>query len=464
MIALVTIVVLVVLSSGPLAAVEADRTITPAAADSAAADSSEVVFRRLLETLRARTDSTLTPEVTRVDEVFHDSVRARFDSTVAASGVPREHYGFGEVARGRARTRTRFSFDPEDTSVRYSKVDGAALLLPTRVVVMSEAWSLSTVGRGGYAFGSGRIRYDAEARLATRWGSTGLQARKLSERFGWTSVHGAHITSLAGVDEQQYLERQGWSAFYTKPLVARIGLTLDYRAERHRSQRAREVFTLGESTALFETNRAATPGELRAVRLALGRPRRDINDVWGSFSAERAGGSLGGELRFDRIAASLDWRPLLPARGEVHLHTRFQAAASKEILPSQALADVGGRSSVRGYPQLSLAGSHALLARIDYYLGFDAFRRAGVPILKDQHLQFVPFVDVGAAWTPSGTSLATGSLPDRSVWKWGAGIGLRKGVGFGEILSHLRVDAAWRLDRRERAPVFYFVLEGEPFQ
>lgn len=454
----------------PLAHAAENPSGSPAdSAVSVPRESSDATFDSLRTRLRRTTDETLSPEALVFDDVYRDSLRARFDSTVASIGLERAVAGAADPeprlgSRSNPRwTRVRTSFDPEDVSFRHSKVDGATLLLPARLEVLRRAWSLRTSVRAGYAFGSSLGRYEGEARFGTRFGSVGAHVRRISERFGWTAVHGNRVLSLAGVDEQQYLERRGFDAFVSAPPVDRFRVVADYRNERQSSQRARDVFTLGRPSHLFEKNRAATRGELRALRVSIERPRRTIGDLWGSAFLERAGGSLGGDLRFDRVGLAIGARRPLPWGSDVSLQAAAQAAASPEAVPVQATADLGGRTSLRGYPQLSFVGSHAVLARVDLFLGLDLFRRARIPLLGTQKLQFVPFVDAGSAWTPAGRSLGSAKWPRSDEWKWSAGLGIRKGVGFGEILSHVRVDAAWRLDRDGPTPVFTFVLENEPF-
>jgi hemolysin activation/secretion protein len=139
-------------------------------------------------------------------------------------------------------------------------------------------------------------------------------------------------------------------------------------------------------------------------------------------------------------------------------------AAGPDTIPNQILADPAGRSGVRGYPHRSIIGAHAMLLRLDYHIERDLFVLARVPLLKKLRLQLVPFLDVGAAWTPGvNRRLTDATLPLSRDWKWGVGIGVRKGLGFGELLSHCRFDTAWRLDRGRASPVVYFVLETESF-
>lgn len=448
----------------------AETSVASAAGTDAAPDSSRArSLDDVLSSLRGRTERVLSPESRALDIAFRDSVSAVYDSTVAADGLPGTlgRHAAAREWRGRGGVRTGLTISPEDSRIDYTKVDGLSAAVAGYGYLTALGVRSRTGGRIGYAFGSGRGRHDAGVRLSARGISLGVAHREVTESFGWTAVHGWRLFALAGADELDYLERDGWRAVLELPRVLPEALTtrVTYRREDELARRVRDYFTIGERSALFESNPQATEGEVRAVGLAIGRSRLDYPDLYGSLVAETAGRGLGGDLSYDlvRVRGALVHR--LPWADQLSLEIGAQAtAAPRGEIPVQALADPSGRSGVRGYPHRSLVGSHALLARVEYRVAKDLFRAARIPLLRRAKLQLVPFVDVGAAWTPSGpTELSATTLPEGGDWRWGTGLGVRRNVGFGEIISHFRLDGAVRLDRTGAAPVFYFVLEGEPF-
>jgi hemolysin activation/secretion protein len=88
--------------------------------------------------------------------------------------------------------------------------------------------------------------------------------------------------------------------------------------------------------------------------------------------------------------------------------------ANKPLLTLEQIA-LGGRYTVRGYPQNTLVRDNAFLASIE----------ARIPLVRSgrwaDYLELAPFFDYGQAWN---TDRPTGNPPDLA----GVGIGLRWGL------------------------------------
>jgi hypothetical protein len=438
----------------------ADPVPTPA--DSAAMPVDR--FQALLHSLRARTDSILTPQATRVDVAYRDSVVAWYDSSVAAEGFASFAARHRDPDRDERGGKLRLDVDPLDGDVGYSKVDGLSVQAPLAVWGRARGVEARLGGRGGYAFASDRARFSAGPELAARDVSIGWERYREAIRFGWTNVRGGRLFAIAGADEQDYLERDGWAATIGAVLPGGCHGALSYRSEEQAAMRARDIARISRRNHLFESNAPASEGDLRALGVRITRERDSGPRVGGELLLETSGRGLRGDLDYDRFLLAVSWDPIVPWGDEIVASFAGQMAAGPDTIPNQILADPAGRSGVRGYPHRSIIGSHAILLRLDYHIERDLFALARVPLLRKLRLQLVPFLDVGAAWTPDvNRRLADARLPDSREWKWGVGVGVRKGLGFGELLSHLRFDAAWRLDRGRASPVVYFVLETESF-
>lgn len=427
----------------------------------------------VLERLRSRTEQIMSAESRTLDTAYRDSISAAFDSTVVADGLAptldrnadrrgaRRNRGRGDAVR------TGFTVAPEDGGLDYTKVDGFSAATAAYAYVTTLGLRTRVGGRIGYAFGSKRERHDAGVELSAHGVHVGGSHREVTEPFGLTAVHGRRLFALAGSDEHDYLGRDGWRTHLEIPdlLPGSLATRLTYRKEHEIPRRARDTFTIGDPSRLFEQNVQATSGLVRALRISVGRPRLDYPDLYGTLIAELAGRGLGGDLSYDVVRFGGGYTRRLPWADDVAIAVAAQASvAPGGDVPVQVLADPSGRSGVRGYPHRSIAGSHALLLRVDYRMATDLFRAARIPLLRRAKLQLVPFADVGAAWSPTAArTLADSTVPGSDDWKWGAGLGIRRGVGAGEIISHVRLDAAFRLDRSGTSPVVYFVLENEPF-
>ncbi len=423
--------------------------------------SPDTTLDQILTALRARTDTVLSVDAVTFDGVYMDSVVAGFDSTVVADGVS------GAVQSKRdweRRGRFGFSLGLGNSRMRYTKVDGASLQLPIEASYSVGEFDARIGGRAGYAFASQRGRHNlgVTARY-DRWRAS-LRHRRDIARFGSTQLHGAWLYTLAGADEQDYFERHGWVATVSRGLGPGLTAAVTYWNERQSPRSAENVFTIGSKSAASELNYPATEGRLRAIGIRLERYRREGHRFWGVIRFESAGGGLGGDMEYDQITAGLHGVSILPWDDELLLSLGTTVTSGDDAISEQALADIGGRSSLRGYPRLAFGGTHAIGLRAEYITARDLLAMTRLPFADRLHVQLIPFADLGATWTPADvTSLNLDDFPGGSDWKWGAGIGIRRGVGFGELLSHVRLDVAWRLDRGGASPVAYFVLEGEPF-
>lgn len=419
----------------------------------------------ILDSLRTHSRVTLSSPLFDLPVAARDSVTAAFDSTVAAGGLPAAIDDRREKARARARAvRMGADTDVQDARLSYTKVDGATLLLPFDVWAGNRHYGVSLGGRAGYAFSSEEERHDLGVELRTPLVDLEAMHHHDLERFGWTDPHAGSLSALFGVDERDFLEREGFRFAVSRDLGRRGTITLRHVRDEITARRALDPFTAGGTTSAFEQNLAASEGDRRELGLGIARERTGATRWWGVLDLRTGGRGLGGDLDYDQIRGSITGHTFLPWSDQLLVSLSAQAAAAPDSVPVQLLADPSGRNGARGYPRRSIVGTHAIHLRVDYELNKDLFRRARIPFLEDRRIQFVPFADVATAWTPDGaTTLGDGTWPGSTDWKWSAGIGVRKNVGFGQVLSHVRMDVAWRLDRRETDPVFYLVLENVPF-
>ena len=114
---------------------------------------------------------------------------------------------------------------------------------------------------------------------------------------------------------------------------------------------------------------------------------------------ERAGGILEGDYRFKRYL--LDLRRYQPVGVGTRLDVRLRSGSAKGNLPSQYLYDLGGFSTIRGYPFKALTGDRMVLVNFEYWL--DVEEHADTDVLgTDAGLGL--FFDAGAAWFADDSS------------------------------------------------------------
>jgi hypothetical protein len=427
----------------------------PAHGEDATVDSTGIVLSGILDRLHGGTDAVISAEALRTDSEFADSVRTAFRDEVATGGLD-------AFVRERDRGtvfRSGLNLDPQNADIRYSNVDGLTLMAPVSWHLVGGAVRLELGGGAGYAFASEAFRYRAGASARWRGWAADVTWLQLAERYGYTELVGGGWYALFGDDEHRHLRREGWRAALERS-VGPVDVRVGYDRFDERSIAIADPFHISGTTTLHRSNPPITDGVRRVRWIELDRERGSFSS-WALSLRGEASGNRG--LAYERVLARASWAPPLPWDDILHLEGRAQLAASDGEVPIQVLADPVGRNGVRGYPQGSRIGTHALLARAELHPARDWLTRARIPLADRLRLQLIPFADVGAAWSPDGDDLSASRLPASGDWVWGAGIGLRRATGMGPVLSHLRLDFAWRLDRDIGRPVTYFVLEAEPF-
>ncbi len=244
---------------------------------------------------------------------------------------------------------------------------------------------------------------------------------------------------LGSADAQDYLERRGGSARLGWDRSPAGAVSLGYEAARELSVAAHTGFGVFGPEALMGGNAAVDEGIERAAVLRWSAGSI-LDGRWAASAGHRvAGGGLGGAFTYTRAEASVSLRRYLPLNHEGVLD--LGAVRTGGAPPVQALADVGGLSTVRGWDRRARVGRESLHGRLEILVPYDVLARMRAPLLRDLHLQFVPWADAGRVWSPRPAYRGAPAAGDEG-WITSAGLGLQYYLGpFGEV-SYLRFDAA----------------------
>ena len=381
-----------------------------ASADTAAAPS-------ILEELQKEDKDYFNQDVWDFDLAWEDSVISVLDSVGLDSLRDR-------ISKGRPWLSTSFSYNTE--TLNYNRVEGLVAGLggdfkfgrSRKVVLHAE---------GAYAFASEKFRYDTRLRWSV--GRVGFFAGYSDRvvRFSSNQVHGNSLRALVGgSDDQDYLHAVGGAAA--------AGLrgdkwraTVGYRARQERSMGANTEF--GIFGKMRDPNPPVDEGIDRIV-FVLGHV--------GSYSRDRirldashivSGGALGGDFAYNR--SDFDLRTRRYILGGHELTFRGQVALAASGASSQQQPDVGGLSLVRGYKRGARRGDRSAAGRVEYFIPYDVFRRAKVPLLESAGLQLVPWADAGRTWNG-----------DNDTWIASAGLGVQLFIAPFRYFSYLRLDLA----------------------
>lgn len=310
---------------------------------------------------------------------------------------------------------------------------------------------------------------------------TGLAFRGTWSRgavpFGTTRPRLNGVQSLfLGLDTQSYLDREECTA----------GLELAYGSGHHAELVWVEQrdHSLGNSLdPLFQTDprswinaasdRAHTTGVLLGAAFGVStRWYAEPVGLWtrlGTFETEgERYHTLGAESRYGWVvpgAETIDvevWAAAIDdgdsrldisesgmARGSA-LGNRGGYSRGNRV-PVQAYPDLGGPTSLRGYPSRAFLGNRVVLARADYIASVNWL--GGVPLVRGLRLQPVLFADAGGVWIDDApvfdvsASETAKTARTAETWVFDYGIGIQRNVSYPGILSRLRVDFAVRTDR-----------------
>jgi len=389
-----------------------------------AASPGDTVGDSLLRRLQREDDAFFDPELTEFDRSLVDSAMERLES----GGLEAVRRHAEEAAA--AGPPVSFDFDVAGRLLDYNRVEGLVAGLGTTVESRRRR-SPSLRLEGAYATASREFRYHGgvAAPLPCRFGTDAYGRVHFADRV---VPHGSNrpfanaVRALVGgADEQDYLRSRGGGATLhidTHDADFAIG----YEAARQTPIDAAEDFSI--FGRLVETNPPIDPGIERAAAVRAGYGSLGEHRFRVEASHLVAGGALGGDFAFQRSEAAGTTRRFL-GRHEFVLDAAIVHTGGGT--PVQAVADVGGLSSVRGFDRRTRIGTSSVTGRLEYLVPYDLLAHTRIPGLRSLHLQFVPWADAGRVFDG-----------DSDRWLTAAGLGVQYYLGPFGPAAHLRVDAA----------------------
>jgi hypothetical protein len=176
-------------------------------------------------------------------------------------------------------------------------------------------------------------------------------------------------------DYRDYYKREGWSAYARfAPRASGLSITAEYRDDEHRSEAARDPWTLFDNSDAWRLQPLVAEGELRSINGSIELDRRDDDDFATAGFLLRAdvNHGLGGNLR--DVATGFGPMPFIPGNYDERftnalidarvyrrigmdatLSFRFVGAGalSDHALPPQFQHALGGAGSLPGYAAFS---------------------------------------------------------------------------------------------------------------
>ncbi len=415
---------------------ETKHDVAPRVAPTVAPVDSTAGGPQLLATLQREDDDAYPSEIGVVDAQFSVGAVARHDS-LGLDGIAKD----GPSLYG---TDWKLGASPAFLKWDYNRVEGFVFGGEGSIGQADRSLARLTAF-GAYATGSEEFRYAVDARVpipATR-AKLALAGwyRDRAEAFGSNRIALNSVRAfVGGADDQDYLHRQGGGAVleFAPNDALRFGLGVE--ASEVDALPVTETFSLFGNGLASNPNVVADAGDERDVVASVRVRAPAWLDV--DFAFRSAGGSLGGDFRFNRADLTVHaFRYLVGRHG---LDLTLQGVTTADAPPTQYLADVGGLSTVRGYDRRTHVGEHSFAARAEYPVPYDLFALARVPLLNKAAIQWLPWFD--AARVGDG---------DSRDWITSAGVGLQRYLGpFGEA-ANLRLDVAFPFAEGAQDYAFY---------
>ncbi len=377
---------------------------------------------QLLAHLQQEDDAAYTPEVRITKTAFMDSTSARYDSLGVAglSGVAL--YGSDFV----------FGFNPDLASWDYNRVEGLVLGGEFTYGRADERTRLAVFG--GYATAPEEFRYRVAFRSTlprtNRKASLVASFRDRVEPFGSNRPALNSLRAfVGGADDQDYLHRLGGSARIVVVPSDAVRFDAGFEGVREQTRATDEDFSLFGD--MGQPNPLIDQGDEYAVIAGVQVSAPQWLTV--QLAQRIAGGSLGGDFRYNRTDITIQARGYVVGRQE--FEATLAGVTTGDAPPFQQLADVGGLSTVRGYERRTHVGNHSFAARLEYLVPYDMFSFTHIPWLESSRIQMVSWADAGRV-----------GEGDSQDWIRSVGIGLQRYLWPIDNAANLRLDFAFPFD------------------
>ena len=304
-----------------------------------------------------------------------------------------------------------WELEEDDIWLRYNRVEGAFVgwKLPRKY---THQQGMSHFGQVGYGFSNKAWRYRAGSEIYTFypdllgtksfWSLGAEFYDKTASEDGWlvSEEENSLDAILVRRDFRDYFRRSGWSIYTLHNLSGLLQVGVKVQQDEFASMENEvDWIVRGNRFARkeFRPNPGVDENKINSWRADIQLDNRDRPHLPGNGWLvngfyERGGGILAGDREYSRYL--LDLRRHHKVGWDTRVDLRVRAGGSSGDLPTQFFYDLGGFSSLRGYPFKAFSGQRLLLANLEYWIDSDHW--GGDWPLEDINLGV--FYDVGAAW------------------------------------------------------------------
>jgi hypothetical protein len=410
-------------------------------------------------------------------EVMKDE-SARIDGYIDKTSSTEKAYRESEKKFTRSSTRLNASWVRETTDLdnfifRYNRVEGLFLGVGSDKKYYWDARrSYAAYGSFGYGFKSRgwRGNLGVSRQFAFDEGQLfeiGVEGHNLTDsKDRWIIGVGENTAAaiLIHEDYRDYFRRMGYgiSADYAVQQDFLTGqVKVEYLADRYRSMENRTEWSIFGGDKRFRANPEIDEGEMRSILASAGLSTVTKTiygpEGWSIFvTGEFADRNFGSDFGFNQYVA--DIRRYQPLARYDNVNLRLRVGTTEGTVPLQKTFEIGGLSTLNGYPFKSEVGTRMILLNAEYiissdFLGDLDFWPSG--LLRD--INFLVLTDAGLIRTaaPSDTWSQGFSDVKFSEFKHDVGVGVATRSG------SFRLAFVWRTDRSE--PARFIFRFARPF-
>lgn len=388
-----------------------------------------------------------------------------------------ESYREEEKKFTRSSTRLNANWVSETTNLdnfifRYNRVEGIFLGLGSeKRYYWDGRKDYSVHGSVGWGFKSHRWRYNLGiARQFTLYNSdeksselleVGVEGHSLTDsKDQW--IIGTHENTAAAFfiheDYRDYFGREGLTihtGYFTQQDYVAAQAKIEYNLDKYISLTNKTDWALFGGDKRFRENPLINDGSMRSVLASIGYSTVTKTmhgpEGWSLYTtAEYAGRSLGGEFDFSQYV--LDVRRYQPLGRYDNINARLRFGTSNGDVPLQKTFEIGGLSTLNGFPFKSDAGNRMILLNAEYIINGDFLGDLTFwPSWFMSGINFIVLSDAGLVRTASSDASWTEGFGGMKFSEFKHDIG----VGIGSRSGSFRLALVWRTDRSEE-PRFIF--------
>jgi hypothetical protein len=346
----------------------------------------------------------------------------------------------------------------DNGEVRYNRVEGLRLgAAGSKKYYWNSKKKYSIYGSFGYGFANhkwtGSIAYDRWIGNDNRTEIGAETHSIIDSKDNW--LIDPNENSLAAFfiheDFKDYYLRDGWSAHISQYIARETKINVQYAEETHQSQTLNTDWALFGGDKKFRANLPIDEGRYKSIIISLNHKSEKIKkyepDGWDLSASYEI---TTGEYEYERLW--VDLRRYQPLMWNHKINARVIVGSTHNTIPIQKSFDLGGLGTIPAMPfKYDSYGNRLALFNVEYLMGFDDIFN----ILFDDDFNINSSQDLVIFYDGGWLNYACPCVQILDGFKIEGNYRQDIGAAFSFDRSSIRIGAAFRLDKKEPATLFF---------